>query len=83
MTRYTNINAPDIESWGGKRTVESAARPGGGYRGRKVYASKADARMGSYAPMSMYGESMTGKPGKAARPTQSGRIDMMDGERDC
>jgi hypothetical protein len=83
MTRYTNVNAPDIENWGGKRTVESAARPGDGYRGRKVYASKSDARMDSYGPMSMYGESMTGKPGKAARPTQSGRIDMMDGERDC
>jgi hypothetical protein len=85
MTRYTNVNAPDIESWGGKRTVESAARPGGGYRGRKVYASKSDARMDSYGPMSMsmYGDGMTGKPGKAARPTQSGRIDMMDGERDC
>jgi hypothetical protein len=48
MTRYTNVNAPDIENWGGKRTVESAARPGGGYRGRKVYASKSDARMDSH-----------------------------------
>jgi hypothetical protein len=83
MTRYTNVNAPDIESWGGKRTVESAARPGGGYRGREVYASRSEASMGMYDTRSIFGDSMTGKPGKAARPTQSGRIDMMDGERDC
>ena len=81
MTRYVNVSAPDIDQWGGKRTVESAARMGDGYRGRKVYGSKNDARMGTYQTMSLYGEpSDTGKAGKAAKPTQSYRIDMMDGE---
>jgi hypothetical protein len=80
MTRYTNVNAPDSENWGGKRTVESAARPGDGYRGRKVYASKSDARMDSYG---MYAEDAKSKAGVAAKPVQSRTINMMDGERDC
>ena len=83
MTRYVNVNAPDAERYAGKRTVESAARMGDGYRGRKIYGSQSDARMDSYGVYSVgYEPSDAGRSGKAAKPTQSSRIDMMDGERD-
>lgn len=83
MTRFVNINTPAAEKYAGKRTVESAARMGDGYRGRKIYGSQSDARMGSYGVYSMgYEPSDAGRAGKAAKPTQSSRIDMMDGERD-